>query len=87
MAVFLHSAGEYRRHLEEAFRRADIEAYFAQGTTSPDPAGRALICLLQCAAEKLSARRFAEYISFAQVPDPDPGGGSGAIESWGAARA
>jgi RecB family exonuclease len=83
IAVFLHSTNEYRRHLEEAFRRADIEAYFAQGTTSPDPAGRALICLLQCAAERLSARRFAEYISFAQVPNqPDPNERLDAIESW-----
>ena len=69
MAVFLRSPGEYRPHLEEAFRRADIRAYFAHGTNRPDPAGRALIALLACAAEKLSAKRFAEYISLAQVPD------------------
>jgi hypothetical protein len=83
IAVFLHSTNEYRRHLEEAFRRADIEAYFAQGTTSPDPAGRALICLLQCAAERLSARRFAEYVSFAQVPrQRDRNESLDLIESW-----
>ena len=70
IAVFLRSPGEYRLHLEEAFRRAAIPAYFARGTSQPDPAGRALLALLACAAEKLSARRFAEYISLAQVPDP-----------------
>jgi ATP-dependent helicase/nuclease subunit B len=72
IAVFLRSPGEYRLHLEEAFRRAAIPAYFARGTNRPDPAGRALLALLACAAEKLSARRFAEYISLAQVPDPSP---------------
>jgi hypothetical protein len=71
IAVFLRSPGEYRAHLEEAFRRAAIPAYFARGTTRPDPAGRALLALLACRAENFSARRFAEYTSLAQVPDPD----------------
>ena len=70
MAVLLRSPGEYRPHLEEAFRRAAIPAFFARGTTRPDPAGRALLTLLACKAERLSARRFAEYVSLAQVPDP-----------------
>jgi CRISPR/Cas system-associated exonuclease Cas4 (RecB family) len=70
IAVFLRSTAEYGPHLEEAFRRADIPAYFARGTTRPDAAGRALLALLACASEGLSARRFAEYISLAQVPDP-----------------
>ncbi|MFN2511697.1 MAG: PD-(D/E)XK nuclease family protein, partial [Pyrinomonadaceae bacterium] len=71
MAVLLNSPGEYRSHLEEAFSRAEIPAYFAQGTTAPDPAGRAMLALLSCAAEGLSARRFAEYLSLGQVPHPD----------------
>jgi hypothetical protein len=71
MAVLLRSPAEYRAHLEEAFRRADIPVFFARGTMRPDPAGRALLALLACAAERLSARRFAEYVSLAQVPDPD----------------
>jgi len=71
IAVFLRSPGEYRAHLEEAFRRAAIPAYFARGTSRPDPAGRALLALLACRAENFSARRFAEYTSLAQVPDPD----------------
>jgi RecB family exonuclease len=70
IAVFLRSPGEYRAHLEEAFRRADLPAFFARGSTRPDPAGRALLALVACAAERLSARRFAEYLSLAQVPDP-----------------
>jgi hypothetical protein len=70
IAVFLRSPAEYRPHLEEAFRRAAIPIFFAHGTTRPDPAGRALLALLACKAERLSARRFAEYVSLAQVPDP-----------------
>jgi RecB family exonuclease len=71
MAIFLHAPRDYTAHLEEALRRADIPVFFARGTTRPDPAGRALLALLACAAEGLSARRFAEYLSLAQVPDPD----------------
>jgi hypothetical protein len=71
IAVLLRSPTEYRPHLEEAFRRAAIPVFFARGTTRPDPAGRAFLALLACRAERLSARRFAEYVSLAQVPDPD----------------
>jgi RecB family exonuclease len=70
MAVLLRAPEEYRAHLEEAFRRAAIPAFFARGTTRPHPAGRALLALLACAAEDLSARRFAEYVSLGQVADP-----------------
>ncbi|EYF05600.1 PD-(D/E)XK nuclease family protein [Chondromyces apiculatus] len=69
MAVLLRSPEQYRAHLEEALRRAGIPAHFAQGTVRPDPAGRALLALLACAAENLSASRFAEYLSLGQVPD------------------
>lgn len=77
MAVILRSPAEYRAHLQEAFRRGDVPAYFARGTLRPDPSGRALLALLACAGDRLSARRFAEYLSLGQVPDPslprDPG--------------
>src|SRR6185369_14876641 len=33
MAVLLNSAGEYRSHLEEAFARAQVPAYFFKGTS------------------------------------------------------
>lgn len=71
IAIFLRSTGEYRPHLEEAFRRAAIPTYFARGTTRPDPAGRALLALLACRADDFSARRFAEYTSLSQVPDQE----------------
>jgi len=70
MAILLRSPLQYRAHLEEALRRAGVPAFFAKGTVRPDPAGRAFVALLACAVEKLSARRFAEYLSLGQVPDP-----------------
>ena len=69
MAVLLRSPQEYRSHLEEAFGRANVPVYFTRGAVRPDPAGRAFHALLCCAAENLSARRFAEYLSLSQVPD------------------
>ena len=74
IAVLLRSPEEYRAHLQEAFSRARIPAHFARGAVRPDPAGRAFYSLLKCAAEGLSARRFAEYLSLAQVPDASAGG-------------
>ncbi len=71
MAIFLPAQHDYTSHLEEALRRAEIPAFFARGTTRPDAGGRALLALLACAAEGFSARRFAEYLSLAQVPQPE----------------
>ena len=82
IAVFLRSPVEYGSHLEEAFRRAAIPAYFARGTSRPDAAGRALLALLACKSEGLSARRFAEYISLAQVPDPADANAPQTEEHW-----
>jgi RecB family exonuclease len=74
MAVLLRAPAQYRAHLEEALRRASVPAHFARGTVQPDPAGRAFAAILACAAEKLSARRFAEYLSLGQVPDANDEG-------------
>ncbi len=71
IAVLLHDPVRYAPYLQEALARAEIPAYFARGTRRPEPGGRALLALLACAAENLSARRFAEYLSLAQIPDPD----------------
>ncbi|MBO0737948.1 MAG: PD-(D/E)XK nuclease family protein [Alphaproteobacteria bacterium] len=69
IAILLRSPEEYRAHLEEAFDRAGIPVHFARGARRPDAAGRAFYALLKCAAEGLSARRFAEYLSLGQLPD------------------
>jgi RecB family exonuclease len=74
MAVLLRAAEVYATPLEAALARAGIPAYFARGTRRPDPGGRAFLALLHCTAEKLSARRFAEYLSLGQVPALAPEG-------------
>ncbi|WP_394828506.1 PD-(D/E)XK nuclease family protein [Pendulispora albinea] len=74
MAIVLRAPVAYRAHLVEALRRAAIPAYFARGTVRPDSAGRAFLALLWCAIEKLSARRFSEYLSLSEVPGADEGG-------------
>jgi RecB family exonuclease len=74
IAVLLRSPEAYRVNLAAAFERAGIPVHFVRGTTRPDPSARAFCALLRCAAEDLSARRFAEYLSLAQVPDADSAG-------------
>ena len=68
MAVLLRSPAEYLGLLEDAFDRAGIRAWFDRGSRRPHPAGRAFLALLSCAVERLSAIRFAEYLSLGQVP-------------------
>jgi hypothetical protein len=74
MAVLLRAPATYWSLLEAALGRAGIPAFFMRGTRRPDPAGRAFLALLECARERFSARRFAEYLSLAQVPPLDAGG-------------
>lgn len=66
MAVLLRQPEVYRASLQSALRRARIPAFFAETAAWPDPQGRALLSLLECARENLSARRFAEYLSLAR---------------------
>jgi RecB family exonuclease len=79
IAVLCHVGERYGPYLEEAFNRAGIPAYFATGTRRPEPGGRALLQLLSCASENLSAKCFAEYLSLAQVPNPDATNASAAF--------
>jgi ATP-dependent helicase/nuclease subunit B len=74
MAVLLRAPEVYGSLLEAALRRAGVPAWFARGTSRPDPSGRAFLALLDCALENLSARRFAEYLSLGQVPQLDASG-------------
>ena len=68
MAVLVRSPQNYVGLIEHALRRAGVPAWFSRGTRRPLTAGRAFLALLACASEQLSASRFAEYLSFAQVP-------------------
>jgi ATP-dependent helicase/nuclease subunit B len=61
MAILLRAPEVYASLMEAALRRAGIPAYFVRGSRRPDSSGRALLALLACAAEGLSAHRFAEY--------------------------
>ena len=74
MAVLLRSPEQYRDHLAEAFARAGLPVHFGGGTLRPDRSGRALLALLACAEERLSASRFAEYLSLGVVPTPESDG-------------
>lgn len=74
MAVLLRSPADHAGPLETALERAGVAAWFARGTRVPDPAGRAFLALLACAAERLSARRFSEYLSLGQLPRLDDAG-------------
>lgn len=69
MAIVLRSPFHYRTHLLEALRRAAIPAHFTRAAARPAPAGRAFLVLLQCAAEGISATRFAEYLSLGVLPN------------------
>ncbi len=79
IAILVRTPQQYHGLLEHALDRAGIPAWFDRGTRRPHPAGRAFLALLLCATEKLSARRFAEYLSLGQLPKPseDPIGGVG----------
>jgi ATP-dependent helicase/nuclease subunit B len=68
IAILLRHPDTYQPLVQAAVRRAGIPAYFTHGTVRPDPSGRALLALLDCASEGLSAARFAEYLSLGQVP-------------------
>jgi ATP-dependent helicase/nuclease subunit B len=72
IAVFVRSPRDYVGLLGHAFSRAKIAAWFDRGTGRPHPSGRAFLALLGCAVERLSAARFAEYLSLSQVPDASP---------------
>ncbi|MGE5303584.1 MAG: PD-(D/E)XK nuclease family protein [Alphaproteobacteria bacterium] len=71
MAIIIRATPQYVGLLEHAFSRAGIPGYFDRGTRRPDPTGRAFLAMLSCATENFSAKRFAEYLSLAQVPSLD----------------
>jgi ATP-dependent helicase/nuclease subunit B len=70
-AVLLRSPERYQPLVVEALRRAGIPAHCTRGSRRPDAAGRSFLALLHCAEERLSASRFAEYLSLGQMPEED----------------
>ena len=71
MAILIRTPHQYHGLLEHALERAQVPACFDRGTRRPHPAGRAFLALMACAGERLSARRFAEYLSLGQLPPDD----------------
>ena len=64
----LRDPDAYLGLVEEALRRGRVPAWYTRGTVRPDATGRAFLALLACAADDLSASRFAEYLSLGQSP-------------------
>jgi ATP-dependent helicase/nuclease subunit B len=89
IAIVIRSTQQYVGLLEHALARAGVPAYFDRGTRRPDPTGRAFLAILSCATDNFSAKRFAEYLSLAQVPSLDDSGKapvSSGNSTWVASR-
>jgi CRISPR/Cas system-associated exonuclease Cas4 (RecB family) len=89
IAIIIRSTQQYVGVLEHALARAGVPAYFDRGTRRPDPTGRAFLAILSCAADNYSAKRFAEYLSLAQVPSLADAGDAprkSAHSTWMASR-
>ncbi|MEO8592333.1 MAG: PD-(D/E)XK nuclease family protein [Candidatus Solibacter sp.] len=67
IAILLRSPERYQPLVMEGLRRAGIPVHCTHGAQRPDVAGRSFLALLHCAQERLSASRFAEYLSLGQM--------------------
>ncbi|HYP06257.1 MAG TPA: PD-(D/E)XK nuclease family protein [Bryobacteraceae bacterium] len=72
IAVLARDASRVQPLLEEAFDRAGVPAYFTRGCLRPSSAGRAMLALLQSAAEGFSIRRLKEFESLGQSSNVKP---------------
>ncbi|MFO0709541.1 MAG: PD-(D/E)XK nuclease family protein [Sandaracinus sp.] len=74
IAIVVRDLERYRVPLSEALTRARIPFHLERAARRPDPAGRAFLSLLECAASGLSARSFADYLAFGVLPEVDAAG-------------
>ncbi|MBN8612728.1 MAG: PD-(D/E)XK nuclease family protein [Deltaproteobacteria bacterium] len=74
IAIAVRDVERYRVPISEALTRAGIPFHLERAARRPDPAGRAFLSLLECAAEGLSARAFADYLAFGVLPEVDERG-------------
>jgi ATP-dependent helicase/nuclease subunit B len=74
IAIAVRDVERYRVPLSEALARAQIPFHLERAVRRPDPAGRAFLSLLECAAGGLSARAFADYLAFGVLPKLDDEG-------------
>ena len=80
IAILARQPTAYLPLIEDALGRAEIPAFVTRGSLRPNPAGRAFLALLACAGERLSASRFAEYLSLGQTPKPAADGAPPKVE-------
>ncbi|MXW03098.1 MAG: Dna2/Cas4 domain-containing protein [Holophagales bacterium] len=80
IAILVRQPTAYLPLVEDALGRARIPTYITRGSLRPNPAGRAFLALLACAGERLSASRFAEYLSLGQTPEPAEDGAPPKVE-------
>lgn len=80
IAILVRQPTAYLPLVEDALARAGVPAYVTRGSLRPNPAGRAFLALLACAGERLSASRFAEYLSLGQTPEPAADGAPPKVE-------
>lgn len=73
IALVLRRPELARAALEASFRAAGIPLAQRRAARRPDPGGRALLALLACAVEGLSARAFSAYLAFGAMPPLDDG--------------
>src|SRR5450755_2881070 len=71
VAIAVRSPERYQPLVVEGLRRAGIPVHCTRGSRRPDVAGRSFLALLHCAEERLSASRFAEYLSLGQMPEDE----------------
>jgi RecB family exonuclease len=71
IAIAVRSPERYQPLVVEGLRRAGIPVHYTRGARRPDVAGRSFLALLHCAEERLSASRFAEYLSLGQMPEDE----------------
>ena len=81
IAILARQPTAYLPLIEDALGRAGIPTYVTRGSLRPNPAGRAFLALLACAGERLSASRFAEYLSLGQTPRPAADGAPPKVEA------
>ncbi len=71
IAIAIRSPERYQPLVVEGLRRAGIPVHCTRGSRRPDVAGRSFLALLRCAEDRLSASRFAEYLSLGQMPEDE----------------
>lgn len=66
MAIVLRQPTRYLPHLADALERAGLPAHFTDGLTRPEPSGRALLALLACRRDHLSARSLCRFLALGE---------------------